>query len=192
MCRTVRPSPSVEPDKTPRTAKDGSDVTETHRPANPRTTGLRSRTAVGSALAALAAVGTLGLLTSCGPSPHSSAAAAGAVASGRPAASPMPSMSMPMPANHPGTDTAVTGHTVAIKNFAFAPATLKVPVGTTVTWTNQDTDAHTVTSDGSGGPLHSAALATGATYSHTFTKPGTFAYLCTIHPFMTATVEVTR
>ncbi|MFB7509541.1 plastocyanin/azurin family copper-binding protein [Streptomyces broussonetiae] len=43
-----------------------------------------------------------------------------------------------------------------------------------------------------GGPLHSAALATHATYSYTFTKPGSYAYICTIHPFMTATVEVTQ
>ncbi|MFF4836605.1 cupredoxin family copper-binding protein [Streptomyces sp. NPDC001315] len=85
----------------------------------------------------------------------------------------------------------VTGNAVAIRNFAFSPATLKVKAGTTVTWTNQDSDAHTVTSAGSGGPLHSAALATHATFSYTFTKPGTYAYLCTIHPFMTATVEVT-
>ncbi|MEU3521955.1 plastocyanin/azurin family copper-binding protein [Streptomyces sp. NPDC006654] len=86
----------------------------------------------------------------------------------------------------------VTGNAVAIDNFAFSPAKLKVKAGTKVTWTNQDADAHTVTSAGSGGPLHSAALATHATYSYTFTKPGTYAYLCTIHPFMTATVEVTR
>ncbi|PZH13122.1 amidase [Streptomyces sp. NTH33] len=86
----------------------------------------------------------------------------------------------------------VTGNVVAIKNFAFSPATLKVKAGTTVTWTNQDTDAHTVTSAKAGGPLHSAALATHAAYSYRFTKPGAYAYLCTIHPFMTATVEVTR
>ncbi|MFE1881378.1 cupredoxin domain-containing protein [Streptomyces diastatochromogenes] len=101
-------------------------------------------------------------------------------------------MSMPMSASSAGAAAApVTGNAVAIKNFAFSPATLKVKAGTTVTWTNQDTDAHTVTSAGSGGPLHSAALAPHATYTYTFTKPGTFAYLCTIHPFMTATVEVT-
>jgi plastocyanin len=86
----------------------------------------------------------------------------------------------------------VAGDAVTVKNFAFSPAVLKVKVGTTVTWTNQDTDAHTVTSAGSGGPLKSATLATRATYSYTFTKPGTYAYLCTIHPFMTATVEVSR
>ncbi|PJN38795.1 amidase [Streptomyces sp. CB02959] len=101
-------------------------------------------------------------------------------------------MSMPAGPSSTGAPAApVTGTAVAIKNFAFSPATLKVKAGTTVTWTNQDTDAHTVTSAGSGGPLHSAALATHATYSYTFTKPGTYAYLCTIHPFMTATVEVT-
>ncbi|MFE8945001.1 cupredoxin domain-containing protein [Streptomyces sp. NPDC007856] len=86
----------------------------------------------------------------------------------------------------------VTGNAVAIKNFAFSPATLQVKAGTTVTWANQDTDAHTVTSAASGGLLHSAALATHAAYSYTFTKPGTYSYICTIHPFMTATVEVTR
>ncbi|MGW6159720.1 plastocyanin/azurin family copper-binding protein, partial [Streptomyces sp. NPDC055144] len=107
-----------------------------------------------------------------------------------PGASPMPGMSMPMSPS--STAAPVTANAVTIKNFAFSPTRLKVKVGTRVTWTNQDTDAHTVTSAGSRGPLHSAALATHATYSYTFTKPGTYAYLCTIHPFMTATVEVTR
>ncbi|MFI1202636.1 cupredoxin family copper-binding protein [Streptomyces sp. NPDC020883] len=102
-------------------------------------------------------------------------------------------MSKPMSPSNTGVPAVpVTGNAVAIKNFAFSPATLKIKVGTKVTWTNQDTDTHTVTSTGSGGPLHSPALATQATYSYTFTKPGTYAYLCTIHPFMTATVEVTQ
>ncbi|MCQ4079371.1 plastocyanin/azurin family copper-binding protein [Streptomyces sp. RB6PN25] len=102
---------------------------------------------------------------------------------------------MSMPASSPAggaPNVPVAGNAVSIKNFAFSPAVLKVKVGTTVTWTNQDGDAHTVTSAGSGGPLKSAPLTTGATYSYTFTKPGTYAYFCSIHPFMTATVEVTR
>ncbi|MFE7329532.1 plastocyanin/azurin family copper-binding protein [Streptomyces sp. NPDC057565] len=177
---------------------------------NFRTPGRRSRAAAGLAVATIATAGALGLLSACGQSPHPSSSAAGAITPGPgqrrtagmpgatgsgntvgspPGASPMPSMSMP--ASHSSTGAPVTGNSVAIKNFAFAPATLKVRVGTTVTWTNQDTDAHTVTSAGTGGPLHSAALATHATYSYTFTKPGTYTYLCTIHPFMTATVEVT-
>ncbi|MGE7434039.1 MULTISPECIES: cupredoxin domain-containing protein [unclassified Kitasatospora] len=81
---------------------------------------------------------------------------------------------------------------MTIKNFAFNPATLTVKVGTKVTWTNTDPDAHTVTSkQGSGGPLQSAALATNDTYSYTFTTPGSYPYFCSIHPFMTATVVVT-
>ncbi|MGW1003932.1 cupredoxin domain-containing protein [Streptomyces sp. NPDC002520] len=171
--------------------------------------GRRSRVAAGLAAVTTA---TLGLLSACGQSPHSPAAGAiapgpgqrqvagmpgasapGHAASTAPGAPPMPSMSMPMSSPKTGAaDAPVTGDAVAIKNFAFSPATLKVTAGTTVTWTNQDTDAHTVTSTGAGGPMHSPALATHATYSYRFTKPGTYAYLCTIHPFMTAKVEVTR
>lgn len=178
---------------------------------NLRRPGRRSRAAAGLAVAT---VGALGLLSSCGQSSHSPSGGVGTIKPGpgqhqaagmpgaagpkntagsAPGASPMPSMSMPMSPSSTGASAApVTGDAVAIKNFAFSPATLKVTMGTTVTWINQDTDAHTVTSAGSGGPLHSAALNTHATYSYTFTKPGTYSYLCTIHPFMTATVEVTR
>ncbi|MEU4296797.1 plastocyanin/azurin family copper-binding protein [Kitasatospora aureofaciens] len=86
----------------------------------------------------------------------------------------------------------VGANAVTIKNFAFAPATLTVKAGTKVTWSNTDPDAHTVTSkQGSGGPLQSTALATNDAYSYTFTQPGSYAYYCTIHPFMTATVVVT-
>lgn len=179
---------------------------------NFRTPGRRSRAAAGLAVAT---AGALGLLSACGQSSHSSSTGAGAInpgpgqhltagmpgaagpgntAGSAPGTSPMPSMSMPMSPPSTGAAAAapVAGDAVAIKNFAFSPATTKVKVGTTVTWTNQDTDPHTVTSAGSGGPLHSAALNTHATYSYTFTKPGTYSYLCTVHPFMTATVEVTR
>ena len=100
---------------------------------------------------------------------------------------------MPMSAPAGGTPAVpVAGNAVTIQNFAFSPASLTVKVGTTVTWTNQDSDAHTVTSQGSGGPLNSAPLNTGKSYSYTFTKPGVYSYLCTIHPFMVATVTVTQ
>jgi plastocyanin len=78
---------------------------------------------------------------------------------------------------------------VAIVDFDFRPATLQVGVGQTVTWTNEDTAAHTVTSDGDG-PLDSGDLAQGATYEATFDAAGTYEYICTIHPTMRATVEV--
>lgn len=168
--------------------------------------GLRSAVALG-----LAALGASGLLAACdsssppaatpitGISPGASQSLAGTPGSSAtgPVAGPsaMPGMSMGTPSpSASGTGAPVVpaaGDTVAIKNFAFGPATLAVKMGTTVTWTNQDADPHTVTSQGSGGPLKSAALTTGQSYSYTFTTPGTYAYLCTIHPFMTAKVTVT-
>ncbi|MGW4564259.1 cupredoxin domain-containing protein [Streptomyces sp. NPDC004561] len=160
-----------------------------------RPSGRRSRWAAGLAVAA---AGALGLLSACGQSPRASDPGALTPGPGQhrlagmPGASSAPSMTMPM--STPSTAKAaapVSGHAVTIKNFAFSPATLKVKAGTTVTWTNQDTDAHTVTSAGSSGPLHSSALDPHATYTYTFTKPGSYAYVCTIHPFMTGTVEVT-
>ncbi|WP_244885644.1 plastocyanin/azurin family copper-binding protein [Amycolatopsis vancoresmycina] len=113
-------------------------------------------------------------------------------ASPPPAAPPsMPGMpSAAAPPSSPPAGNATT-NTVAIKDFAFAPAATTVKKGTTVTWTNSDQDPHTVTSTGSGGPLRSPTLQTGQSYQYTFSTPGTFEYLCTIHPFMTATVTVT-
>jgi plastocyanin len=77
---------------------------------------------------------------------------------------------------------------VSIANFAFQPASLQVAVGATVTWTNADSTAHTVTSDT--GAFDSGPLAPGASFSQTFTTAGTFTYHCQIHPFMTATIVV--
>ncbi|QUQ66984.1 Amicyanin [Kutzneria sp. CA-103260] len=102
----------------------------------------------------------------------------------------MPSMSMPT-TSQSTSDQPVATNTVSIKNFAFDPAVITVKVGTTVTWTNADQDPHTVTSDGKSGPLNSKPFNQGDTFQYTFTQAGTFSYLCTIHPFMTATVTVT-
>jgi amicyanin len=118
------------------------------------------------------------------------ATVAGLAACGGQSPAAAPSTSMPMSA--PGTTAAgapVATDTVSIKNFAFAPADVTVKVGTTVTWTNTDQEAHTVTAKN--GAFTSPALNSGSTYHYTFTKPGTYDYLCTIHPFMTATVVVT-
>lgn len=99
-------------------------------------------------------------------------------------------MSMPAGASSAPAGPAVATSSVTIKNFAFSPASITVKVGTTVTWTNSDQDAHTVTAKDS--TFGSQALDTGASFKFTFTKPGTYDYLCTIHPFMTATVVVTQ
>jgi plastocyanin len=77
---------------------------------------------------------------------------------------------------------------VAIANFSFQPATITVPVGTTVTWTNNDSASHTVTADD--GSFKSESLGSGATFSQTFATAGTFAYHCAIHSTMKGTVVV--
>lgn len=78
---------------------------------------------------------------------------------------------------------------VTIQNFAFSPASLTVSPGTTVTWTNKDSTAHTVTIDSGSGP-NSGQIQPGQSYSFTFQQSGTYAYHCSIHPQMKATVVV--
>ena len=82
----------------------------------------------------------------------------------------------------------VAADAIAIHNFAFGPQIVTVKLGTTVHWTNQDSEAHTVTSDT--GTFNSPVLQPGADYSFRFTKPGAYSYHCTIHPFMTGKVVV--
>ena len=77
---------------------------------------------------------------------------------------------------------------VQIKEFKFVPAVLTVPVGATVTWTNADEEAHTVTATDRA--YTSTGLEPKQTYSHRFTQPGTYTYFCALHPHMTATVVV--
>jgi plastocyanin len=77
---------------------------------------------------------------------------------------------------------------VSIANFAFAPATVTVTVGDTVTWTNTDAVVHTATA--SDGSWDTGDIAEGASASITFQAAGTFAYICTPHPAMTGTVIV--
>ena len=81
------------------------------------------------------------------------------------------------------------GPVVSIDNFAFVPATLTVPVGSSVTWTNHDEEPHTVAA--SDGSFHSSGMGAQGTYSHSFATAGTFDYVCSIHPFMHGTVVVT-
>ena len=92
------------------------------------------------------------------------------------------------PATRPPATSAPSAVAAKIVDFGFSPATLTVPVGTTVTWTNTGQVDHTVTANG--GAFASGTLAPGASYSFTFRTAGTFAYHCAIHPFMTGTVIV--
>jgi len=78
---------------------------------------------------------------------------------------------------------------IKIDNFSFAPATLTVPAGATVTWVNQDDVPHNIVSS-EGKTLKSPVMDTDEKFSYTFTKPGTYPYYCGIHPKMTAKVIV--
>jgi plastocyanin len=80
---------------------------------------------------------------------------------------------------------------VDIKNMMFTPSQVTVTKGTTVTWTNNDSVAHTVVDDLSnvGGPS-SGDIQPGSTYSFTFNKTGSFQYHCSIHSSMRGTIVV--
>jgi plastocyanin len=99
------------------------------------------------------------------------------VAEAQPAAA-----SAPTPAPAPATME------VKIDNFSFGPTSITVAVGTTVTWTNRDDIPHTVVS--TDGVFKSKVMDTDEKFSFTFSKAGTFAYFCSIHPKMTGTVVV--
>jgi plastocyanin len=78
---------------------------------------------------------------------------------------------------------------INIDNFSFTPATLTVPVGAKVTWTNKDDVPHTVVSTTKAFP-HSPALDTDQSFSCAFTKAGTYEYYCSVHPKMVGKVVV--
>lgn len=88
-----------------------------------------------------------------------------------------------------GQENTSDKYQVKIDNFSFTPQTLTVPVGTTVTWVNQDDVPHTIVSS-KGKTLKSPVLDTDQKFSYTFTKTGTYPYYCGIHPKMTAKVIV--
>jgi plastocyanin len=87
------------------------------------------------------------------------------------------------------SSASADGAAVEIKDFMFSPSPISVSAGQTVTWTNGDTTAHTVTLDD--GSANSGPVNPGATFSQGFANTGTFTYHCSIHPQMKAVVQVT-
>jgi plastocyanin len=92
----------------------------------------------------------------------------------------------------PGASTLTTD--------AYSPNPIQVSVGTTVTWTNNDSQPHTVTSGSNGqpdnkfnsSPNFNPLLNPGQTFSFTFTQAGNYPYFCTLHPNMVGTVSVSQ
>ena len=92
----------------------------------------------------------------------------------------------------PASNTSPTTEaTVSIQNFSFNPPLLSVKIGTKITWVNNDTVPHTVTSD-SGNLLKSPTLAPGQSFSFIFTTLGSVSYHCSIHSMMKGTIIVTN
>jgi plastocyanin len=89
----------------------------------------------------------------------------------------------------PPGDKDPGGIEVKIDNFTFAPASVKVAAGTTITWTNKDDVPHTVVSDDKT-TFKSKALDTDEQFSYTFNKPGKYSYFCSVHPKMMGEVIV--
>jgi plastocyanin len=88
----------------------------------------------------------------------------------------------------PRVDAAETV-TVDISGFAFQPGSVTIQVGDTVTWTNNDSVAHTATSVDDPG-LFDGEMEIGESFSFTFSEAGSFDYICEFHPTMEGTVVV--
>lgn len=76
---------------------------------------------------------------------------------------------------------------------SFTPGTIEIETGTTITWTNQSSEVHTVTSGSPGSPdgeFDSGNMSAGQEFSHTFEEAGSFDYYCALHPGMTGTITV--
>jgi plastocyanin len=100
-----------------------------------------------------------------------------------------PTSTTSAPTNTPSGSQAAVSVLGGYGGFSFSPSVLTIKVGTTVTWTNNTSAPHTVTSDT--GAFNGSLGRSGATFSFTFTRAGTFSYHCSIHPYMKATITVT-
>lgn len=84
--------------------------------------------------------------------------------------------------------SAAESNVIVIKKFMFNPMDVTVPAGTDVTWENEDGEPHTVVS--LTGDFRSQALDEKDKFSHQFSQPGTYKYICSIHPKMVGTITV--
>lgn len=88
----------------------------------------------------------------------------------------------------PGSGSASGSTAARIVDFAFAPASISIAAGTSVTWTNLDPAPHTVTA--TDGSWDSGLIDPDGTFSRRFATPGTFTFACLVHPSMTGTIRV--
>ena len=95
------------------------------------------------------------------------------------------------------TETATSGTsaegdiTVKIKDFAFDPQDIQAKVGQKITWVNEDDAPHNAVQQ-NGSELKTKTFEKGGSDSVTLDKPGTIDYICTVHPQMKGTIEVSK
>jgi plastocyanin len=94
-----------------------------------------------------------------------------------------------IPATSSASGAAHTAAQVTIQTLKYLPETIEIKKGETVEWQNNDLTPHTVTSQ-TGNEFNSGSIEPDATWSHTFSRPGTFSYYCTFHTEMKGTVIV--
>jgi plastocyanin len=90
----------------------------------------------------------------------------------------------------PAGQASAASYHVLMKGYAFSPASVTITAGTTVTWTNEDTAAHNVKTTSGPVSIRSPMLSKGQSWSFTFTTAGSYGYVCTVHPGMTARMTV--
>ena len=96
------------------------------------------------------------------------------------------------------TSVSIVPGSSSLTDTAFSPNPIQVSVGNTVTWTNNDSQPHTVASGSNGqpdnkfnsSPNFNPLLNPGQTFSFTFTQAGNYPYFCMLHPNMVGTVSV--
>src|SRR5215218_10231432 len=90
------------------------------------------------------------------------------------------------------TSVSIVPGASSLTTDAFSPNPIQVSVGTTVTWTNNDAEPHTVNAGENATPsgLFDSYIPPAGTFQHTFTEPGEYPYFCILHPNMVGTVEV--
>jgi plastocyanin len=97
----------------------------------------------------------------------------------------------PLPAATPASAAAPAASddtTISIRDFMFSPMSLTVTAGTTVNWKNLDAEPHTV--HGVDTNFRSNAMDQNETFAYKFDQPGTYRYVCSIHPQMLGTIIV--
>jgi plastocyanin len=135
----------------------------------------------------------LALLAGCGSSGGTSSGSGATASTSRPASGLKPTTTPKF--GSPAASAPVRSGIVQIayRNIAINPDTLKVRLGSTIRWTNYDSIAHNVTSEGGPQTFASKNFGEGASFSIKAEKAGVLHYECTIHPTsMNGTIEIVR